>query len=71
MAPNPPNAVMKTLMHARAEEPRAPVIEVVVEGAVEMLEDLAEEQRDHQEQEADRGNRQKDGERVQLCEESM
>ena len=53
--------------HARAEEPGAAVIEVVVEGAVEMLQHPAEEQRDHQEQEADGGNRQKDREGVQLC----
>ena len=42
------------------------MIEVVVEGAVEVLEDLAKEQRDHQKQEAHRRNREKDGERVQL-----
>jgi hypothetical protein len=41
------------------------VIQVVVERAVEMLEDPAKKQRDHQEQETDRRDRQKDGERVQ------
>ena len=51
--------------HSRAEEARPPVIEVVVEAAVEMLEDLAKEQRNHQKEETDRGNREKDGERVQ------
>ena len=62
----PPNAVMKTLITRRAEESRAAVIEIVVEAAVEVLEDPAEEQRDHQEQEAHGGNREKDRERVQL-----
>ena len=54
--------------HARAEESRPPMIEVVVEAAVEMLEDPAEEQREHQEEKPHRGYREEDRERVQ-CQE--
>ena len=44
------------------------MIEVVVEAAVEMLEDPAEEQREHQEEKPHRGYREEDRERVQ-CQE--
>ena len=51
--------------HPRAEEAGPAMIEIVIEAGVEMLEDLAEHQRHHQEYEPEGADGQKDSERIQ------